>query len=242
MFAFESEQIGHVEDYSLKSAEEFSKDIILRFEKETIGMFLSGHPVMPFAPLIKQQKLTTSGMLKEEETKLSDGEKISILGVVTQIKLRNTRNNRSMATVLLEDLEGSCEVLVFPNVLFKYESELVEYKVDDKKSIVIINGTVDLKDEGSAKIICDSVTHPNISDINKEAAKKLFLKIPSKDSYEYNSALNLLSQNKGNCEIYVRLADTKTLIKLSDRYYTDANEMLLSNLKELLGNDCVVLR
>ena len=242
LFAFESEQTGYVDDHSIKSAEEFSKDIILRFEKETIGMFLSGHPVMPYIPLIKQKKLITSGMLKEEETKLSDGEKISILGLVTQIKLRNTRNNRSMATVLLEDLEGSCEVLVFPNVLLKYESELCEYKIDDKKSIVIINGTVDLKDEGNAKIICDSVVRPNLDDINFHEDKRLFLKINSKDSHEYNSAINLLSQNKGNCEVIIRLADTNMLIRLSDKYFTNANPTLLSNLKDLLGDDCVVLR
>lgn len=242
LFAFESEEIGYVEDHSLPRMEEFPKDTILRFEKETIGMFLSGHPVMPFSPLIKQKKFTTTGMLKEENSSITDGEKISILGVVTQIKLRNTRNNRSMATVLLEDLEGSCEVLVFPNILLKYESELYEYKTDDKKSIVIINGTVDMKDEGSAKIICDSVLHPNLIDCDVKKARKLFLKVPSKDSYEYSSALSLLSANKGDCEVLVRLADTNILIKLSDKYFTDASLALMEDLRNLLGNDCVVLR
>ena len=243
LFAMESENSTYTHNVTLPALEEYSNDVVLRFEKETIGMFLSGHPVMPYQKLIIQNKFATTGKLREETETFSDGEKISILGVITQIKIKNTKSNRSMATLLLEDLEGSVEVLVFPNILMRYESNLFEYKADDKKSIVVIQGTLDMKDEGSVKIICDSVSSPTNYSISSEKDKKIFLKVPSKDSYEYNAALNLLlNSNKGKYQVVIRIADTNLLVKLNEKYFTDGNPETVSALKDILGADCVVLR
>lgn len=243
LFAIESNQEIYKDNFTLPDIPEFSNDVVLRFEKETIGMFLSGHPVSPYAPIISQNKFVTSGKLSEDIDSFSDGEKISILGVITQIKIKNTKSNKSMANILLEDLEGSVEVLVFPNILMRYESMFYEYKADDKKSIVVIHGTIDMKDEGSAKIICDKVSSPSDYSVSKQAERKLFLKISSKDSYEYNSTLNLLAREmNGNCQVIVRISDTNELIKFPEKYSTQAGPEIISDLKNLLGDDCVVLR
>ncbi|MEE1279841.1 MAG: DNA polymerase III subunit alpha, partial [Oscillospiraceae bacterium] len=243
LFAIESQESIYQDDFTLPAIHEFSNDVVLRFEKETIGMFLSGHPIMPYSKIISQNKFTTTGKLIEESESFTDGEKISILGVVTQIKIRNTRSNKSMATLLLEDLEGSVEVLVFPNVLVRYESMLYEYKADDKKSIVVIHGTLDMKDEGSVKIICDKVSLPSDYSISQQIERKLFLKVPSKDSYEYNSILKILSREQnGNCQVIVRIADTNELIKFPEKYSTNAGPQIISDLKDLLGDESVVLR
>ncbi len=243
LFALESQELIYQDDFTLPAIPEFSNDVVLRLEKETIGMFLSGHPITPYEKIISQNKFTTTGKLIEDTESLSDGEKISILGVITQIKIRNTRSNKSMATLLLEDLEGSVEVLVFPNVLMRYESMLYEYKADDKKSIVVIHGTLDMKDEGSVKIICDKVSLPSDYSISQQIERKLFLKVPSKDSYEYNSILKLLSREEnGNCQVIVRIADTNELLKFPEKYSTQARDEIISDLKNLLGDENVVLR
>ncbi|MBE6788233.1 MAG: DNA polymerase III subunit alpha [Ruminococcaceae bacterium] len=241
LFAFESETSVQNDYVKLAPVSEFPKDVILRFEKETIGMFISGHPIAPYQSVISKQKFVTTALLRDEPERFFDGQKISILGVITQIKIKNTKSNRSMAMIMLEDMEGSIEVLVFPNVLLRFERSLVEYKTDDKNSIVVINGTLDIKDEGSAKIICDSVISP--SDFYVKQDKKLFLKVPSKDSYEYTSALNIISNgNRGEYNIVIRFADTNMLVKLNEKFSTDCFIDTINNLKDILGDACVVIR
>ena len=227
---------------SLPNLSEFSNDAILRFEKETVGIFLSGHPVSPYSNVIKANKYYTTSMLFDDSNGLSDGDKVSILGVITQIKIKNTKSNRAMARLTLEDLEGSVEVILFPNILAKFESILYSYDQDNENSIVIIKGTVDLKDEGSTKIICDSVSLasrylPSAKD------RKLFLKVPSQNSKEYDFMLTLLEDGrKGEYSVIVRVADTNLLLKLPDKYSTDASSLTISSLKRLLGDENVVLR
>ncbi len=243
LFAMESEQSTYYQADPIQDIPEFSNDVILRFEKETIGMFLSGHPIMPYQKMIKQNKFITTGILHDEIELFSDGQKVRILGVITQIKIKNTKSNKSMAMLQLEDLEGSIEVIVFPNVLLRYESRLFEYKNDDKNSIVIIHGTLDLKDEGSAKIICDSVSSPSEFSVIEKNTPKLFLKVPAKDSYEYHSVLKILSNGpKGDYQVVIRFADTNLLIKLNHKFSTNANSQTLSYLRDILGNGCVAIR
>lgn len=237
----EADVVDHTND--LPNTPEYTKDIILRFEKETIGMFLSGHPVSPYSDIIKKNNFATSSLLMDEESKYSDGDKISILGVITQIKTKNTRSNKTMAIVQLEDLEGTVEILMFPNVYFKYESSLYEYSRDDKKSIVVINGTVDSKDEGSIKILCDSVSSPSDYATSAPSDKKLFIKVPSNDSYEYNTALKLINRcDKGDYSVFIRLADTNALIKLNNRISIGTNNDFINALKQVLGDENVATR
>ncbi len=222
---------------------EFSNDVILKFEKETVGMFISGHPITPFSSLIKNNRYVTTGELNDGSGRYCDGQKVSILGVITQIKLKNTRSNRSMAYITLEDMEGEIEVLAFPNILAKYEAMLFEYKVDDKKSIVVINGSLDMKDEGNAKIICDGLVHAQDFGKLQPKEKRLFIKVPSEDSYEYRSILKLIANSeRGDYNVMVRIADTNKLLKLPESYSTDCNYILLNNIRNLLDNDCVAIR
>ena len=239
LFAMESSFSPQQSEITLAPKAEFASDIILKFEKETVGMFISGHPITPFSSLIKKNKYVTTGELFDGSGRYYDGQKVSVLGVITQIKQKNTRSNRSMAYITL----GEIEVLVFPNILAKYESMLFEYKVDDKKSIVVINGTLDLKDEGDAKLICDGLMYAEDFDKPKPKEKRLFLKVPSEDSYEYNSILNILANSdRGEYKVIVRIADTNKLLKLSDSYSTDCNYILLSNIRSILDDDCIAFR
>jgi len=240
LFAAESESNMFDSSVQLPNVSEYSKDIILRFEKETIGMFISGHPVAPYQSLILKQKLVTTADLRDEPERFYEGQKVSILGVITQIKTKNTRSNKTMAMVTLEDMEGEIEVLAFPNIFLRYESSFVEYKTDDKKSIVIISGTLDIKDEGSAKIICDSILSPEGTQI---VEKKLFIKVTSEDSYEYKSILNILKNAaRGEYQVVVRFSDTNMLVKLNDRYSADCNFKLISDIKGLVGDSNVAIR
>ena len=244
LFAMESLSTLQSNTLILPPKQEFPSDVILRFEKETVGMFISGHPIAPYQSLIKQNKFVTTEELGDNFNNYYDGQKVSILGVITQIKIKNTKSNKSMARIILEDMHGEIEVLVFPNVLARYESSLYEYKVDNQKSIVVLNGSLDLKDEGSAKLICDSVSFPSDYKNNTDLKeKKLYIKVVSEDSYEYKSILGLLKAgDRGDYRVYVRFSDTNTLIKLNKNYSTDCNSGLISSIKDLIGDSCVAIR
>lgn len=239
LFAMESNYSSPYE-HSLPPSDEFSQEFILRFEKETIGMFLSGHPILPYTDLIKKNKFATTFVLNSDECKFKDGDKINILGVITQLKIKNTKSNRSMARIVLEDMEGSIEVLVFPNILLLYESMLYEYSTDNTKSIVVISGTLDLKDEGSAKIICNAVSSPNDFIIQE---KKLFLRVNSQESEQYKAASEILkSTSNGKTQVYVRFTDSNMLIKLSSQYDITENSRTLVAIKNILGEENVILK
>ena len=243
LFAMESNFSPAQSGVSLAPKAEYTSDVILKFEKETVGMFISGHPIAPFSHLIRKNRYVTTSELNDGSGRYYDGQKVSILGVVTQIKLKNTRSNKSMAYITLEDMEGEIEVLAFPNVLAKYESMLFEYKVDDKKSIVVINGSLDMKDEGNAKLICDGLVHAEDFGKPEPKEKRLFIKVPSEDSYEYRSVLNLIAKApRGEYKVMVRIADTNKLLRLPDSYSTDCNYILINNIRDLLDNDCVAIR
>ncbi len=239
LFAMDSSFESPFEN-SLPYAEEYSQDIILSFEKETIGMFLSGHPITPYLDIIKKNKFVTTGQFTEEQNQYQDGDKVSILGVITQIKIKNTKSNRSMARLVLEDLEGSIEVLVFPKILFVYESSLYEYTMDNERSIVVISGTLDLKDEGSAKIICDTVTSPT-DYISQE--KKLFIRVSSQNSEEYKATQQILSNcSNGSTQVFVRFSDSQMLVKLNSKYDISDSSHSLVTLKNMLGEENVILK
>lgn len=241
LFAFESESNVYTAVVDIPPVSEYQKDVILRFEKETVGMFISGHPIAQYQGVISKQNFVTTAALRDESERFYEGQKVSILGVITQIKTKNTRANKTMAMITLEDMEGEIEVLAFPNIYYRFESNFVEYKTDDKKSIVVINGTLDMKDEGNVKIICDSVASPR--DFIENNDKKLFIKVPSEDSYEYKSIINMLaSSGGGEYQVIVRFADTNKLIKLSNKFSTDCNKSFIYNIKNMLGDSNVVVR
>jgi len=243
LFAMGAEASVTDESTQLPNTPEYTKDVILRFEKETIGMFLSGHPVAEYSSIIKNNNFATTSLLSEEESKYNDGDKISILGVITQIKTKNTRSNKTMAILQLEDLEGTVEILAFPNVLSKYESMLYEYSKDDKKSIVVITGTIDSKDEGNIKIICDSVSSPSDYATSTQSDKKLFIKVASNDCYEYNSVLKIINRcDRGNYSVFIRFSDTNALARLNNRISIGENDDLINMLKQLLGDENVATR
>ncbi|MBQ7800587.1 MAG: hypothetical protein IJ370_08835, partial [Oscillospiraceae bacterium] len=243
LFAMESSYTQQSSAVTLAPKTEFTNDIILKFEKETVGMFISGHPIMPYNPLIKKHGYVTSGDLNDGSGRFYDGQKVSVLGVITQMKLKNTRSNRSMAYITLEDMEGELEVLVFPNILARFETMLYEYKVDNQKSIVVINGSLDMKDEGNAKLICDSVLLAEDLEKPEPKEKRLFIKVPSEDSYEYRSVLNLLANaGRGDYQVMIRIADTNKLLKLPSNYSTDCNYILIGNIRDLIGDDCIAIR
>ena len=224
----------------LPNVEELSVSELLTMEKETTGIYLSGHPMSEYENLIKTGNFDKISDFIAEGSYF-DEKKVKILSVITKVKLKNTKNNSMMAFVQIEDLSSSIEMIVFPKVLENFYSYIKE------NSIVVINGRVSLRENEDAKLICESICYPSElgSDKTEKKAKLpgLYVKLPKKGGKEEKRAFLLISIFDGIVPVYAYYEDSKKLIRNPEGLKVDVNDVLVRELKEKLGekNVAVVL-
>ena len=225
---------------------EYPKRNLLTMEKEMLGLYISGHPLEEFKTELEASvTITTAELGTENEAESQelgenfelDGKKVTMGGIIVSVKQKSTKTNNMMAFVELEDLYGSIEIIVFPKVYERCKSLLVP------DTIVLVEGRISQKEEEAAKIICDTV-----KPINKYAGKKLYIKINTERQPDIMERLKkVLTEYKGvqpvilvneafstNGKSQVMKADSSIWVEVSDK--------LLSELKEIAGNECVAVK
>jgi len=215
---------------------------LLSLEKESMGMYISGHPLSEYKDIIKDidhadLKDIISSFKEEGQALFEDNQRVTAVGIINSIKLKTTRSNTTMAFISLEDLTASIEVIVFPKILEKLRKVLKE------GSAVLIQGRISVKEEDDAKIILDeAVNIENYKPRPKENNKKgLYIKVSSKDSTEFNDALKIIKIFNGNSPLYVYFEDVKKCMLASKNLWVDESDVLISELKEILGENSVIL-
>lgn len=240
--------------FSIDPMPDFSDADKLVMEKEVTGMYLSGHPMGKYLQMYEQIGATPTGELLEEANEQTgrhqDGETLTLLGVISSVKLKVTKNGSRMAFILLEDMYGSIELLVFPNVLERY-GELVA-----EGNVVVVKGRLSLTEEKDAKLVCDTLSPPPQANGNaaprtgadeQPAAKRsssrpgLYLKLPSQESFCHRKALQYIAVFDGATPLYLYFEDTKKLMQAPMQYRVSVNDVLLGALRELLGEENVAL-
>ena len=142
-------------DVRLPQVEEYPKEMLLAFEKEVLGIYLSGHPMESYQELWQKHVThNTSDFFMDEETgevRVADNQDSVVGGMIAEKSIKYTKNDKAMAFLNIEDLVGSVEVILFPNTYEKYASLLVE----DAK--VFVKGHVSVEDDKDGKLICDQL-------------------------------------------------------------------------------------
>ncbi len=208
---------------------EFLKEDILAFEKETLGIYLSGHPMEAYEETWRNNiTAVTNDFIVDEEVgaaKVSDGSYVTVGGMITSKTVKTTRNNKMMAFITLEDLLGSVEVIVFPK---DYESKR-ELFVEE--SIVFIQGRVSIGDDPVGKLVCERVTPFSV------LPKELWLKFPDKEAYVgiERELLESLKDSEGNDSVIIYLEKERAKKVLPSNRNVNANEELLRHLVGKLG-------
>ncbi|WP_349943989.1 DNA polymerase III subunit alpha [Lacrimispora sp. BS-2] len=214
---------------------EFIKEDLLAFEKETLGIYLSGHPMEAYETTWRNNiTATTIDFVVDEETGkagVSDGSYVTIGGMITGKTVKTTRNNKMMAFIILEDLAGSVEVIVFPK---DYESKR-ELFVEDSK--VFIQGRVSVGEDPAGKLICERVT------TFAALPKELWLKFPDKESYMAveREILNDLKESEGDDSVIIYLEKERARKVLPANRNVNAADGLLDALIKKLGEKNVKL-
>jgi DNA polymerase-3 subunit alpha len=247
-----------IKEYDVKS--------LLSMEKEMLGLYLSGHPLMEYRDILsrnvscystdllhvsdKQDELDDENVLSElaNTKKLKDGMRVQVAGIIANKKLTTTKNNHLMAFLTLEDLYGTMEVIVFPNTLAQYSNLIIE------ENIVLIKGKLSIKEEEQGKIICEEVrplkmdNNKNLISYNnqdfaekKSEQAKLYIKISGTEDREFMASLeSLLKFFNGNIPVYL-CKDDGTGKRLKRDFWVNPNSTLMNELFERFGEKNVVL-
>ncbi|MDQ5983056.1 MAG: DNA polymerase III subunit alpha [Eubacteriales bacterium SKADARSKE-1] len=223
----------------LPAVDEFPILDLLRMEKDVTGMYLSGHPLAQYNNLIKQQSCVQLAHVQ----KCQDSQKFIVLAIISDVKLKTTKNNSSMAFVKVEDMSGQMELIVFPKV-FEENSYLLK-----DGSIIKIYARVSKKDDSEAKLICDKISNVEDADVEVVPTKKpkfahagLYIKVKNKDCDEYKKAENMISIFDGNTPVYFFFEENKKLLLAPKKFWVDPANILIFELKRQLGEQNVVLK
>ena len=225
----ESEKSSY--DVQLPDVGEYSKDMILAFEKEVLGIYVSGHPLEEFEDLWRRGITNTTAdfVLEEEsgETRVRDNASCTIGGIISNKKIKYTKNDKIMAFLQIEDLVGTVEVIVFPRDYEKNSMKLLE---DNK---VFIKGHVSLEEDRDGKVICEGITAFD------EIPKKLWIKFPTMEAYQAssNELLQTLQTSDGHDSVVIYIEEAKAMKKLPPSCSVQAGEELKAQLCAKYGED-----
>ena len=217
---------------------EMKKAELMLMEKETTGIYLSGHPMDDYRHLLRNTHVVPIGALMEEESTYQDDQIISIAGIVQTVKMKTTRNNSMMAYVTLEDDTASVEMLAFSNVLNQYGGYLRENQP------VVVSGRLSLRDDKEPQIVINRARP--ISDFDAEGAVQepvkrsgtLYLKLPTEEGKLFGKIKAILNMFPGESAAVVYFADSKQ--RRGTR--CDLDERMLAELVSVLGQENVVVK
>ena len=217
----------------MPDVEEYDKEMILAFEKDVLGIYLSGHPLERYRNIMEKMiSAKTTDFQPDEESgipKVYDGQKVIIGGMITEKTIKYTRNNKVMAFLTVEDLLGTVEIVVFPRDYEKWQSMLNE------DARVFVQGRVNAEDDKPSKLILEKVRA--FEDMPQE------LWIQFKDKAEYaekeQELLETLKGYAGVSAVVIYLKDVNAMKRLPAGYHARISDSLTGELRKKYGESNV---
>ncbi len=233
LFDFVDAETKHSYEIPLPNVGEYGKEEKLAFEKEVLGIYISGHPLEEQEECWRKNiTAVTTDFLPDEETgfpKVVDGAKVIVGGMITDKKIKYTKNNKTMAFLTLEDLLGTLEIVVFPR---DYERNAALMQEDAK---VFIQGRVSAEDDKASKLICEKMYA--FADMPRE----LWIQFPDKAAYEQEVAelYRILAASDGSDQVVLYIRAQKAMKRLPPSRGVKIGEELLGILNEKYGSENV---
>ena len=223
--------------------DELSPGDRMLMEKETTGIYLSGHPMDDYRAYLRNTHVIPIATLMSEDCPYQDDQIVSVAGVIQSIKMKTTRNNSVMAYVTLEDDTASIEMLAFSNVISQYGNYLKENAAvviigrfsirDDKDPQIVVNRARPISDYAEGKPTEDEAVRASVME-----SATLYLRLPTEEGNLFRKIKAILNMFPGKSNVVVYFADTKqrrgTKCILDDR--------MIDELNHVLGHDNVVIK
>ena len=216
-------------EIKLPDVGEYSKENLLAFEKEVLGVYLSGHPLQEYEDKWRKSiSATTLDFQPDEETgraKVHDGTREIVGGMITAKTIKHTKTNQMMAFLSLEDLVGTVEVIVFPR---DYEKNR-EYLEIDKK--IFVKGRVSEEEERPSKLICETIIP------FEQTKKELWVQFSDKEDFLRNEHIlyGYLADSEGDDEVVIYCQKERAIKRLPRNRNIRIGQEVLSRLMNHYG-------
>lgn len=249
------------EEIAMPNLPEMGKKELLALEKQTTGLYLSGHPMDAYESLAKRanaakiRAIADDLMPDAEQPKYKDGMYVNLACVVSAVKLKSTKSGSMMAYATVEDMTGMMELVVFPNALQQFGMYLKEDEA------VLINGRIDAREDEAPKLIVQSaapLSEESVSTLeSKELAKKptltgqqalakagqrLYLRLPELSGEQFEQVKRFLAKQPGEIPVVLCLTSGGKPRLAPRSLWCAGNLQLMQNLRFLLGNENVILK
>lgn len=253
--------------YQMKPMEEFGENERLKLEKEVIGLYLTGHPIAEYENASKVLKADLINNILDGSAYYTDGKRVKIIAIISEIRTKVTKNNAMMAFVTLEDKFGSIEMLVFPKILMEYNTLIKEGKV------ILAECTVSIKEDEETKLLCNKIypapktdaeiaaftsvinseqnqcehkekPSQNVKHDTKAKSDKsgLYLRFRNQECNEFVRAKQVLNIFDGSTPVYFYFEDTKKLLRVPRNMWVDINDVMIKELKRRIGDSNVAIK
>ncbi|MCI8882337.1 MAG: DNA polymerase III subunit alpha [Lachnospiraceae bacterium] len=201
-------------DFEVKMPEvgEYARETYLGFEKEVLGIYISGHPLEEYEEKLKKNvtRVTTDFLIEEDtgQTKAQEGEIAMVGGMIVDKTIKYTKQNQTMAFITLEDLVGNLEIIIFPK---NYEKNSHMLNLDAK---VFVRGRVVTEEEKNGKLICEKIYSFD------DTPKELWIQFATKEEYSQKEGklMELLQSGDGTSQVVVYISGEKLMKRLPPRY------------------------
>ena len=235
------------EEVPLPDLPEFTRQELLNMERESTGLYLSGHPMDAYREQARRLGVVKMGAIVADfaqETgpeRFQDRQKVRLAGVISSVRLKATRNQTMMAYVNLEDDTGSMELLVFSRTLSQCEGFLVDGQV------VLVEGSISVRDEKAPQLLCDQIQQmefveelspPPVRPHAIKEARKLYLRLPTFEKTIARRIENILLLFPGQQQLILYCEDTQKRFGLPCMIHTS----MVQEFRDLLGEDNVVVK
>ena len=229
---------------------ELSKMELLKMEKESTGMYFSGHPMDEYERKIKElTKINIgtvlesvhrdeNGLYRESKNGLHDGDMVVLCGLVDTRKNKTTRKNSQMAFVTLADAYGSIECLIFPKVLQTYSGVLQE------GNIVCMNGRLSIREDEEPKLLCESadILDNALRHAKRMKPKILYIQLDTNNKENISSVSEALAPYQGDMEVRLFFKDTRKQMRAPRRLYFNGTPSALADLEDIFGKENIKIR
>lgn len=222
-------------EIQLPDVEEYDKEVLLGFEKEVLGVYISGHPLEEYVEkLRKNTTAVTTDFVLDEETgavKVKDNEKVIVGGMITDKTIKYTKNNKAMAFITLEDLLGTVEIIIFPKDFERYHAKL------ESDAKVFVQGRASVEEDRNGKIICEKIFS------FEETKRELWLQFADLQTYamKEEELFAMMRNYDGNDSVVIYLSAQKQMKRLPASRNVAINGDLLEALYEFIGKNNVKL-
>ena len=218
---------------------EMKKGDLMLLEKETTGIYLSGHPMDDYRHLLKGTHVVPIGNLLDEESTYQDDQIVSVAGIIQGFKMKTTRNNSTMSYVTIEDDTAAIEMLAFSNVINQYGNYIRE------NAPVVITGRLSMREDKDPQIVINRVRpmsdfadNPMPDPEPRKLSGTLYLRLPSEADPAFRKVKAIINMFPGSSKTVVYFADTK----LRRGATCDLDKRMLDELKNLLGESNVIVK